>query len=648
LGYVFFSALGQAKTWEDSSLYACNHALVGFYMGSLLSIHWQGLALLVPVSALTSLLCLGLTYGFARPWQVPLLTLPFVLAAWAIDLIKFHLPNLISNDLFVSPLVFNTPWLPEIIRAFLSAVGALFFTPEPWFGLLICVFWLFSSYWILCLAIIGFASFMAFHGLISGTNLSALHDLSAFNSILVAIAIGAVYNLPLWINVGWAALAAMMCALIAFALKWFLAPWGLGIYSMPFVITVIGFFYVFQIIGYRFRHVSGVAGAKAMSDYFVNLSRFSPTHITLSMPVAGKWLVWQGFHDQWTHQGLFGYAYDLVKTDTQGATYTNSGKQLVDYYCFGQAVYSPVWGKVIKVIHNYPDHPIGSLDESNRWGNYVIIEDWRGFYVVLAHFSNLSIQVYEGCPVAVGTYLGLCGNSGYSPQPHLHFHVQSGPHIGSPTLPFRLLNYRTDLQYYEHGEPKRMDVIQAAAPQDFMQQLTTFVLDQHFVFNVEKHGKNLGVWQFTVKINEQGEQYFESARGRLFFGKREGSFYCYRIEGIDAYFNLLKMAMSTIPLHHTPALTWRDVLSHHLLPNNHFGTLVSSVLLRLLARFSPQSSFLTANYQSISATEVAGEITPQWQCLKACRVKTKLKLDPYQKILQVTVGSYVFNKNLQE
>jgi murein DD-endopeptidase MepM/ murein hydrolase activator NlpD len=45
--------------------------------------------------------------------------------------------------------------------------------------------------------------------------------------------------------------------------------------------------------------------------------------------------------------------------------------------------------------------------------------------------------VREGQPVRRGELLGLCGSSGRSPRPHLHFQLQAAPQLGAPTLPCR-------------------------------------------------------------------------------------------------------------------------------------------------------------------------------------------------------------------
>ena len=46
---------------------------------------------------------------------------------------------------------------------------------------------------------------------------------------------------------------------------------------------------------------------------------------------------------------------------------------------------------------------------------------------LLAHFKQGSIRVKAGDQVKRGQVLGLCGNSGNSSEPHIHYHLQHSP-----------------------------------------------------------------------------------------------------------------------------------------------------------------------------------------------------------------------------
>lgn len=62
-------------------------------------------------------------------------------------------------------------------------------------------------------------------------------------------------------------------------------------------------------------------------------------------------------------------------------------------------------------------------------------------YTKLSHLRKGSIKVAKGEYVKKGMMLAACGNSGRSPEPHLHFQVQSTPYIGSRTLAYPFASY---------------------------------------------------------------------------------------------------------------------------------------------------------------------------------------------------------------
>jgi hypothetical protein len=70
----------------------------------------------------------------------------------------------------------------------------------------------------------------------------------------------------------------------------------------------------------------------------------------------------------------------------------------------------------------------------------VLIRLDSGLYVLLAHLRQHGLKVVDGERVYPGQPVGHCGNTGRSPQPHLHLHVQTSAVLGSPTQPFHLLS----------------------------------------------------------------------------------------------------------------------------------------------------------------------------------------------------------------
>jgi murein DD-endopeptidase MepM/ murein hydrolase activator NlpD len=66
-----------------------------------------------------------------------------------------------------------------------------------------------------------------------------------------------------------------------------------------------------------------------------------------------------------------------------------------------------------------------SMNPLSALGNAVFIQHSKYEVSVLAHFKQGSIKVKAGDTVKKGQMLGLCGNSGNSSEPHIHYHLQN-------------------------------------------------------------------------------------------------------------------------------------------------------------------------------------------------------------------------------
>lgn len=55
--------------------------------------------------------------------------------------------------------------------------------------------------------------------------------------------------------------------------------------------------------------------------------------------------------------------------------------------------------------------------------------------------------------MSAGQYLGLCGNSGLSYAPHIHYHLQNSATIFTGDgLPIQFISFNSDEKYIEKGE----------------------------------------------------------------------------------------------------------------------------------------------------------------------------------------------------
>ncbi|MEG0473055.1 MAG: M23 family metallopeptidase [Solibacillus sp.] len=156
------------------------------------------------------------------------------------------------------------------------------------------------------------------------------------------------------------------------------------------------------------------------------------TQNAYSMPISGEWIVFWGgtnefinYHYAYEHMR---YAYDLVKVQ-EGVSFHNTPKQNENFYAFNEEIVAPADGKVVKRIDGLADCIPGETDEENAAGNYVVIEHAHNEYSLLAHLKKDSIQVEIGDLVKEGQFIGKCGNSGNTSEPHLHFQVMDSPDL---------------------------------------------------------------------------------------------------------------------------------------------------------------------------------------------------------------------------
>lgn len=150
--------------------------------------------------------------------------------------------------------------------------------------------------------------------------------------------------------------------------------------------------------------------------------------------------------------------------DKEGKTWQGAGTALEDFYCYNKPVLSPADAVVEEVINYVEDNPVGGNNTRQNWGNTIVLKHAEGLHTKLSHLRKGSIKVARGEFVKKGMLLAACGNSGRSPEPHLHFQVQATPYIGSRTLAYPFASYiqhdKTDLRLPENfTTPKEEAVV---------------------------------------------------------------------------------------------------------------------------------------------------------------------------------------------
>lgn len=168
-----------------------------------------------------------------------------------------------------------------------------------------------------------------------------------------------------------------------------------------------------------------------------NLPKFERNVTKLTLPFSDEWtIVWGGdtkainYHVENQAQKN---AIDFVITDSNGKSYQTDGQKNQDYYAFGKEIIAPCAGEVVLVVDGVKDNKPGVINPIYIPGNTVIIRTDKNEFLFFAHFQQHSIKVKQGQKVIQGQTLGLCGNSGNSSEPHLHFHIQNAEDMNIAT-----------------------------------------------------------------------------------------------------------------------------------------------------------------------------------------------------------------------
>ena len=171
------------------------------------------------------------------------------------------------------------------------------------------------------------------------------------------------------------------------------------------------------------------------------------TKARYTLPFRGQWLVYNGgmtpkTSHSWDVLGQR-FALDFVVANEDFARHTGRGTRPEDYLCYGKEILAAAGGTVIATRSDVKTAPLlgwGVCDFTARSfvGNYVLIRHAAGEFGLYAHLIPDSVAVKTGDTVERGQVVGLCGHTGHSSEPHLHFHLQDSEDLfrgmGLPVL----------------------------------------------------------------------------------------------------------------------------------------------------------------------------------------------------------------------
>lgn len=192
-----------------------------------------------------------------------------------------------------------------------------------------------------------------------------------------------------------------------------------------------------------------------------------PVRLPFAAPREGSWFTYWGGRNLVRNYHMIApaqtYAFDFIVT-RDGRSFDGPQDRLSSYHCWGQPVLAAADGVVTEVVDGVADMPVGEMNPKQPAGNHVIIRHGTDRHSLVGHLQNGSTRVKKGETVKAGQPIGLCGNSGNTSEPHVHFHLQTGPTFseGGQGLPAAFRDLIVDGRAARDGEPVRGQAIAPA------------------------------------------------------------------------------------------------------------------------------------------------------------------------------------------
>jgi len=632
---IFAHFIRMEAAFLENGFYIYNPLLVGMSIGFLFQVASISIILIIMASVFTFLLTMVLYKLFAKA-SVPILSLPFTLVSTLLYLATLNYTSLYTQALYVKPQLIDLSFIPLFLGSYFQALGTILFLPYVSIGLVFALILLTYSRIMFLFSLGGFYFGVYVHSLMLGSFHAALVNPYSFNYILIAIALGAVFLVPSVRSITLSLIGIAMSVILIDASSAFWTIYKIPVFTLPFNVITISFLFVLQTVKLKeFAYVIRPTPEMTLRTYILSLFRFKTDEIKVFLPFSGKWSVYQGFDDEWTHQGEWKYAYDFVIMK-EGRSYKNQGDFLEDYYAFNKPVLSPAFGYVVDLKSTIEDNPIGEVNTIENWGNYVIIQTFEGHYVEISHFAKNSIKVKKGEYVEAGQILGLCGNSGYSPLPHIHVQVQESQLLGSKTLPFHFVSYIEEKQVHFYENPLKHAEVESYFNDKALDKKLSFTLDAEYSYEVFEHNKVIDTLAIKVKMNRfSGKFYFEDSNGNiLHFAKESGMFYFYDYEGKEnAWLQKFYLCMPRVPLINREKLIWNDYLPNRYIQHSVFASVTS-----LGAIFFPKA-YVTKGEWSFTDTH-----TIEGTLFNTFKQKVSVEIDPSNGIKTIQLNHLSIRK----
>lgn len=521
--------LGFDKVYVRNGSYSYSAMMVGLVMGLYFAFSFKFFAILFVATFFATILTKAIAVVFSK-YNLPMLSFSFLLVTWALLIILRSSTGVILSDngLYFQNQLYSlggihmvhfyerldTLELPRVADAYLKSLGAIYFQYNIISGVIIALGLLIYSRIAFTLSVIGFMSGYFFFEYMNGTAEPLNYNFIGFNYILASISIGGFFLIPSKKSYLLALLVAPLIAVVHASLGVIFNYWQLPIYSLPYnlviLLLLLALKYRGQSNGLELVLYQQFSPEKNLYKHTNNIERFAnQSYFHIGLPFFGEWYVSQGYNGGITHLGEYQYALDFVVTDDMRKTFRLPGTSVSDFYCYNAPVLAPAAGYVYYITDEIEDNPVGGVDIEHNWGNSIVIKHADYLYSQISHLKKGSFKVKIGDYVYPGTLLANCGNTGRSPEPHIHFQLQATPQIGSRPISYPISYFvernENNFQFRSFEIPREGSAIAGVQTTALLKNAFGFIPGQQLKFEVSSTGgqaKQIVHWEvFTDAYN---------------------------------------------------------------------------------------------------------------------------------------------------
>lgn len=524
--------IGLNRNLIANGTYSYNALMVGLVLGSQYNFTLGYILILLVSAIVTVLIAIWINTIFYK-YNIPSLSLSFLFTLWLVTLSMRSFTQLELSEVGLFRLNewydlggnFLLDWfstiensgMPEFIEVYLKSLSAVFFQYNIVAGLITLIGLLIWSRIAFVLSLIGFVIGYLFYYSLSGEFTQLYYSYIGFNFILTAIALGGFYLVPSRASFILAIITMPVIGIFISGFSNVLSVYQLPLYSLPFSATVILVIMMLhqrvwfhRLVLVPFQYFSP---EKNVYHYLNNVKRFKNLqYFAIRLPFFGEWFVSQGYDGNITHKADWKDALDFVVVDETQHTFKLPGEEISDFYCYNLPVLAPADGYIAEISDGIDDNMIGDIDLQHNWGNTIVIKHTNGLYSKLSHLKKETLSVRVNDFVKAGQIIALCGSSGRSPEPHLHFQLQSTPYIGSATLAYPLAYFITRQEekytYHENEVPQQGAHLHYPIQTPVLYDAFKFISGQKIQFELS-YTANLKTELLTWEcmVNERNETY---------------------------------------------------------------------------------------------------------------------------------------------